>query len=130
MSQAVIAILAEVAEKVNASNTQVRQRVVDAYVEKEVSRRADLLDRTLTKLVEFDKSLKKAQPDVITYTAAGEKQEAWTKGALDAKKKLTERQGALEKALEAALAGGKDEWNKLSEALQKAEKSNEGKSEE
>jgi len=128
MSQNVYAILAEVAEKVNGSNSSVRQRVVDAYVEKEVSARADLLDKSLTKLVELDKSLKKCRPDIETYTADGVKTEAWSKKALDEKRKATERHAALEKAIAAVLDGGKDEWNKLREALQKAEKGGDNKS--
>jgi hypothetical protein len=127
MSQNVLAVLAEVAEKVNGSNTAVKQRVVDAYVEKEVASRADLLDKSLSKLVEMDKALKKVKPDIETVDGEGKLSSSWSKKAWDERKKSEDKKAALEKAVEAALTGAKDEWNKLKDALQKAGSASDGK---
>lgn len=120
MNQNVGAVLAEVAEKVNGSNTLVKQRVVDALAEKEIASRADLLDKCLAKLVEFDKSLKKLGPDQVAIAADGTKSESYSKARWEEAKKTKEKMGALEKATEAALSGQKEQWVKLREALQKA----------
>ncbi len=120
MNQHVGAVLAEVAEKVKGSNTQVRERVVSALVEKEVASRAKLLDDSLAKLVELERGLKKMKPDIETVSAEGAVQTAWSKKAFDEHKKAKERFEALEKAVEAALDGDKEQWAKLREQLQKA----------
>lgn len=120
MSQNALAVLAEVAEQIKGSNTLVRKRVVDALVEKEVASRAELLDKSLAKLVELDRGLKKLKPDVETVDVGGAVTAVFSKKAYEERKKSVERKEALEKAIEAALEGSNEQWGKLREALQKA----------
>ena len=123
MSQSAVAVLADVAEKVKGSNTLVRERVVNALVEKEVASRAELLSQSIAKLVELDKALKKMKPDIETVDGEGKASATWSKKAWDEKKKATERKDNFERALCNVLddtEGSNEKWAKLREALQKA----------
>jgi len=130
MNQNVAAVLADVAGKIDGSNASVRQRVVDALVEKEVAVRAKLLDESLAKALELDRALKKLKPTMLYDADGKELPGTFTKKELDEKRKAEEKLNKLENAIAAALDGSKDQWNKLREALQKAGSAGGGKSEE
>jgi hypothetical protein len=116
-------LLAEVAEKIDASGVAVRERVVSAMVEKTIAQRADLLEKALNKLGDLRKELYKLGPDAITFVGPERtKHEAFTKQQLDARVKAEENIEKLETAIENTLKGGKDTWKKLSEVLDKVGK--------
>lgn len=116
-------LLAEVAEKIDGSNSAVRGRVVEAMVEKTVAQRAELLEKSLVKLGDLRKELYKLGPDAVTFEGPERvKREAYTKPQLDARTKAEENITKMETAIENALKGGKDTWKKLSEALDKVGK--------
>lgn len=98
-------LLAEVADKIKGSGEAVRQRLVDAMVEKEVSQRVDLLDKAFQKRFELLTTLRKVdRADQETYNADGTvATQSYTKARLEeikkAKEALEKHENALEKAL-------------------------------
>lgn len=98
-------LLAEVADKIKGSGEAVRQRLVAAMVEKEVSQRVDLLDKAFQKRFELLTALRKVdRADQETYNADGTvATQSYTKARLEeikkAKEALEKHENALEKAL-------------------------------
>lgn len=98
-------LLAEVADKIKGSGDAVRQRLVDAMVEKELAQRVDLLDKAFQKRFELLTALRKIdRADQETYNADGTvATQSYTKARLDeikkAKEALEKHENALEKAL-------------------------------
>lgn len=104
-------VLAEVADALKASPDAVKSRVRDLLVEREVSKRVDLLDKGLAKLREFKNEVSKVRPPV-SYTADGFKVEGnFSKADFETLKKAKEKLAKLEGALEKAFAG--QEFDKL-----------------
>lgn len=104
-------VLAEVADALKASPDQVKSRVRDLLVEREVSKRVDMLDKGLAKLREFKSEVNKVRAPV-TYTLSGEKVEGnLSKADFETLKKAREKLAKLENALEKAFAG--QEFDKL-----------------
>ncbi|CAB4196758.1 hypothetical protein UFOVP1290_278 [uncultured Caudovirales phage] len=112
-------VLAEVADVLKTSPTTVRSRLVSSLVEREVTRRVDLLDKGLNKLKTAKKELDKVKPDVETFSEAGEKLTAtFSKVKFEERKKALEVFEKLSKAVEAAFAGeAGDCFNKLEELV-------------
>ena len=112
-------VLAEVADALKTSPTAVRSRLVTSLVEREVSRRVDLLDKGLTKLKAAKKELDKVKPDVETFSEAGEKlASTFSKAKFEERKKALEAYEKLSKSVEAAFAGeAGDCFNKLEELV-------------
>jgi hypothetical protein len=107
-----------VAEKVaGLGSAKVVETVVDKLVTAEITKRAEALAAAI-KLAEdtLRESRKAAKPDVITVNAAGEKSEAFSPKAFEAKKKLDEKLAKIDKIVEAALTDGGD-WGKLYELV-------------
>jgi hypothetical protein len=98
-------LLAEVADKIKGSGDAVRQRLVDAMVEKELAQRVELLDKAFQKRFELLTGLRKIdRADQETYNADGSvATQSYTKARLDeikkAKEALEKHENALEKAL-------------------------------
>jgi N-glycosylase/DNA lyase len=98
-------LLAEVADKIKGSGDAVRQRLVDAMVEKELAQRVELLDKAFQKRFELLTGLRKIdRADQETYHADGSvATQSYTKARLDeikkAKEALEKHENALEKAL-------------------------------
>lgn len=104
-------VLAEVADALKASPEGVKSRLVTALVEREITKRVELLDKGLGKLRELKGEINKVRPPV-SYTLDGQKVEGnLSKQDFEALKKLRERLGKLEAALEKAFAG--QEFDKL-----------------
>jgi hypothetical protein len=104
-------VLAEVADALKASPEQVKSRVRDLLVEREVSKRVDLLDKGLAKLREFKNEINKVRPPV-SYTLDGQKVEGnLSKADFETLKKAREKLAKLEGALEKAFSG--QEFDKL-----------------
>ena len=105
-------VLAEVADALKASPEKVKGRVRDLLVEREVSKRVDLLDKGLAKLRDLKGEVNKIRPPV-SFTATGEKVEGtFAKADFEKLKKAREQVAKLENALEKAFAG--QEFDKLS----------------
>jgi hypothetical protein len=104
-------VLVEVADALKASPDQVKSRVRDLLVEREVSKRVDLLDKGLAKLREAKNEVSKVRPPV-SYTADGTKVEGnFSKADFENLKKARDKVTKLEGALEKAFAG--QEFDKL-----------------
>ncbi len=112
-------VLVEVADVLKASTPTVRSRLVSSLVEREVTRRVDLLDKGLNKLKSAKKELDKIKPDVETFSEAGEKlASTFSKAKFEERKKALEAFEKLSKAVEAAFAGESgDCFNKLEELV-------------
>lgn len=120
-------VLAEVADALKGASGAVKQRLVDALVERELVKRVDMLDKALLKRRDLARELAKIQPkktykfvgpDQVevesTYTAEEAKQ--FQKTLKDATEKVTKFDAALEAAFQgngfdklAQLLGGKSD---------------------
>lgn len=109
-------INAQVAERIKNSAPEVETRLVDMLVDKEVSRRVELIGQGLAKLDQMTRErFKLAKPTNVTYNADRTvASETYTKDALDALQKHDEKFAKLEKAVEAALAG---DMSKIADAI-------------
>lgn len=98
-------MLADVAGKIKDSGEAIRQRLVDAMVEKEVAQRVELLDKAFQKRFELLTAFNKVnRADQETYNADGSvATQSYTKARLEeikkAKEALEKHENALEKAL-------------------------------
>lgn len=105
-------VLAEVANALEGSPEQIKSRVRDLLVEREVSKRVDLLDKGLAKLRELKREVEKVRVPV-SYTLDGQKVEGTlSKQDFEALKKAKEKVAKLEAAMEKAWQG--KEFDKLS----------------
>lgn len=97
----------QVAERIKASAPDVEQRLVDMLVEKEVSRRVEVVGQGVGKANDLEKELRKIdKPDSETFNADGSTATAtYTKARLEELKKTREKLDKLNKAIDKALAG-------------------------
>jgi hypothetical protein len=116
MSQNAIVVLAEVADRIKNGKDDVRARLVNVLVERELTSRVDLLDKALAKHGELTKAMKKIKPDVETFDATGAKLEQFSKAKFEEKKKAEDQVTKLEAALELAFNG---DFGKLKELVGK-----------
>lgn len=109
-------LLSAVSEAVKGSTQQVKDRLRDLLIEREISNRVELLDKALVKLKEAKKELDKIRPDMESYDEDGKKvSSTYSKAKLDERKKATELKDKIEKALEQALEG--ESFDKLRELV-------------
>ncbi len=98
-------LLAEVSDKIKDAGDAIRNRLVQAMVEKELASRVDCLDKAFQKRFELLNNLNKInRADDIKKDADGKVIfESWSddrrKQIKDAKEALEKHEGALEKAL-------------------------------
>jgi len=116
-------IIDVVSERIAGSSQTIFDAVVKARTNVEVDRRVDLVEKTLTKLQDAKKTFGKlSKPDINTgYSEDGTKlPDAFSKERIEEKKKLTESYDKVEAALNKAMeTQTNDDWNKLSEAMNK-----------
>jgi hypothetical protein len=117
--RASIDILSEVAEKIGQSTPQVRERVIDSLVEREVAARTDILDKALAKRTELDREIRKLQkPDVEQFDHEGKVMSAsFSKARVDELKKAREGLEKLEKAIDKAITD--NDFSKVKEIVGK-----------
>ncbi len=117
--RASVGLLSEVAEKIGQSTPQVRERVVNALVEREVAARTDTLDKALAKRTELDREAKKlSKPDVEQFDVEGKVMStSFSKARVDELKKAREQLEKLETAIDKALAD--NDFSKLKEIVGK-----------
>lgn len=97
-------IRSAVKDALSNSGETVVERVVEALVEKELLERKTKVEKALQSLESMSAELKKVKPDSVTYDADGKvKDESYSKGTIENKKKLVEKIGKLESALDKAL---------------------------
>lgn len=98
-------LIAEVAERIAASNVAVYQRVVAAMVEKEVATRVLALDAAMQKRFTLTNELRKVdRPDDVKKDASGRVIfEAWTDARREEIKKTREALEKVDNAIEKAL---------------------------
>lgn len=104
----------DIAAKIAEINPLVKDRAVEAIVEREVAKRANTIVSGLDKLRTLNNDLKKIKPDQIVYDGEGKVQsEGWTQAQL---KKLAEAKAACKKldaAIEKALNGDLGDLNNI-----------------
>lgn len=128
MSEVVNNVLTEVSGRIKDSNQEVRTRVVNSLVEREVSKRADTLDKALAKYKELTNNSKRSKPDQVAFDAAGAKVETYSKAKFEEKQKNDQRLKKLSDAIDAALNNG--EFGKLTEVLNKVSKGDDSDSQD
>jgi hypothetical protein len=110
-------LLAGVASRIDTCHPEVQQRLADAMVEKEVSRRQGVLDTAVQKWEQLSSELNKVKPDQITVDSEGNETAVYTKKAHEARKKMAEKVSKLDAALDAAL--GEGNFKRLEDTLKK-----------
>lgn len=112
-------VLVAVSERLGKSGEEVRNRVVNALVEREVASRVELLDKALAKRIEGEREIKKlSKPDVETYDMEGKVvSSSFSKARADELKKAREAQAKLEGAIDKAL--NDNDFSKLKDSLAK-----------
>jgi hypothetical protein len=100
-------LLAEVADRVKESGPQVYARLRDAMVEREISSRADLMEKAFQRREQLQLDFRKVnKPDNETFNADGTTANAsYSKPRLEEIKKAREVLEKLESAMEKALVG-------------------------
>lgn len=98
----------QVAEKLAEISPTVESKVVDLMVDKEVSRRVELITQGLGKLSDWEREGRKlSKPDVETFNEDGSQASAvFSKSHLDALTKHNERVAKLTRALDKAIDAG------------------------
>jgi tRNA G18 (ribose-2'-O)-methylase SpoU len=80
---------------------EIRGRVKNQLVEKEIQRRAEMLAKALATREDLAREVNKIKPDNVTYNAHGEKQaELFSKKQADTLKKAKERLDKCDKAID------------------------------
>lgn len=102
-----VTINSAVAERIKASAPEVETRLVEMLVDREVSRRVELIGQGLAKLDEMAREARKLEkPTHVTLNRDGTTaSETFTKEALEAIKKHTEKTDKLQRAVDKALNG-------------------------
>lgn len=94
----------EVKDLVAASGPEVRTKVRDHLVKKQIDERADLVLKGLDKRASLLKDLNKCKPDQKSRSATGVLEERWSDAKWKEKSDLEEKLKKLEKAIEEALS--------------------------
>jgi hypothetical protein len=103
-----------VSEKLMGVGGVVKDRVVDALVEKELANRQAIVIEAVVKLESLHAALRRIKPDSVLYNLDGTKaSESYTKAKLDEKKKLDEQAAKLDKAIESCLTSDKPDFAAL-----------------
>lgn len=105
----------EVAAVLKDGNEHVKGKLRDLLVEREVSKRVDLLDKGMNKLRELKREVDKIRPPTV-FSGSGEKKEGdFSKEDWQKKVQAKEKVAKLEKLLENAFAG--QDFDKLSQMV-------------
>lgn len=110
-----VSVLTDAAEAVKNATGDVRTRLVNMLVERELTSRVEVLDKALNKLKDVRKELQKLKPDQVAMAADGTKTETYSEAKWKERAKVQEDLTKLEKAVEAALAG--ESFDKLRESV-------------
>lgn len=93
-----------VATRLKELGPEVESRVVEVLVERELKRRADAITLVIDQLEQLEKDFHRLKPDASTYSEDGTLlTAAFTKGALENRKKASEKIEKYRKALAKAL---------------------------
>lgn len=115
-------LLQVAAEKIQSSGSRVQDTVVNALVDVEVNRRADLLTQALNKQDELERQIKKMdRPDTKLRTSSdSEVQEYMSDKRFEEVTKLKEKHNNLTKVIDTALESNTEEsYKKLNEVYGK-----------
>jgi hypothetical protein len=104
-------VLAEVADALKDSPERVRMLVRTALVDREISKRVDILDKGLAKLRELKNEVNKIRPPVVFAEDGTKLTGAFSKAEFENLKKAKEKVTKLENALEKSFSG--QEFDKL-----------------
>lgn len=112
---AALTLQEEVAGILKDGSEHVKGKLRDLLVEREVSKRVDLLDKGMNKLRELKREVDKIRPPTV-FNGVGEKVEGtFTKEEWQKKVQAKEKVAKLEKLLENAFAG--QDFDKLSQMV-------------
>lgn len=103
----------EVENRLNSATNTVNERLLNFYVEEEVSSRAELVKKGFAKAREAKKELQKMKPDMKSRDKDGNLVENWSTDAWDKKQKAVEALTKLEKALNTAMSGKYEDLKKV-----------------
>ena len=110
-----------VATKINNSGDDIKNAVVEHLASQVIDKRVSQAVQAFAELDKVEKELRKLNPDVIHYDKDGSPHApAYSKAVFENCKKVLERQGKFEKALEKALGDAQD-YNDLSSLVGKQE---------
>jgi len=112
-------VLEAVRVKLEGAPEEVKSKLVDLLVTREINYRVDLLDQALAKLKDLKKELMKVHPDQEHYTSDGVKSLTYSKAKFEEKKKLEDKIEKLDTAIENAMSSP-NSFTKLAETLQKS----------
>lgn len=109
------ALLSTISEQLKDSRDQVRQKVIKARVDTEISKRADILDKALIARSAAQADLKKlAKPDDKLFNEDGSlKHEGFSQSRIKDRERLQQRLAKIDKAITGALDD--NEWDRLNE---------------
>ena len=108
-----------VARRISNSGPDIKNAVVEELAAQVIDKRVSQVVQAFAELDKVEKELRKLNPDVIHYDKDGAPHApAYSKAVFESRKKVLERQGRLEKALEKALGDGQD-YNELSSLVGK-----------
>ena len=94
----------KVTEALGAAHPRIEAQVVEAFVKREVDKRADALVKVMDLLTATKRELNKCGPDNVAYDHTGAKtHESYSKKRIDEMDKLRKKIGKIEKALNKAL---------------------------
>jgi hypothetical protein len=104
----------KVAEQIANAGPAILDKVINNLASLEIEKRANALLNGVNLAVATKRELQKIKPDVVAYDASGAEVSAnWSKSKLEEKKKLEEKLGKIEKAVELAVT--KNDFSKVSE---------------
>jgi hypothetical protein len=113
---AYIEINSLIKETVQNSGPKIKETYVNAQVEKEITKRVDLLGKLIELLSSLRKNLNKVKPDVFTYNEIGEVvSSSYSKNVVESRKKLVEGVQKAEKTLDLAL--NNNDYNNVDQVL-------------
>lgn len=101
-----------VAAKIAASGPSILEQVADALAEEVIGKRVKQVHAAMTELDNIARDLKKLKPDQVAYDESGTVQNSFfSKKVIDDRKKLSEREAKIQKALAKALEN--NEWGDM-----------------
>jgi len=112
-------IKASIATGIKDGQSEVKDRVVAHYTEKELERRSNLIIKGLDKLESLEQERDRIKPDQIAVNDQGQEQSStYSKANFEKLKKAREAVGKLSKALNAAIEqGSQQDYEKLEKTL-------------
>lgn len=108
----------KIATQLKAVNPKVETKVVDAIVDREVTKRSTTIVQGLDKLDKLEKDFAKIRPDVETFAGDNSGTQAgavYSKSAWEGRKKAEAAIAKLTAAIDKALNGDLNDLNKLTQ---------------